>query len=98
MSFYIGVVRIELFMPQSRSLKDKRSVLRSVKDRLMALNAAVAEVDGQDLWQRSTLAVSLVAEEAGRIELIIQDVRRIAERDERAMVSGFDWDVSPAPW
>ena len=98
MSFYVGVVRIELFIPQSRSLKDKRSVLRSVKDRLRALNAGVAEVDGQDLWQRATLAVSVVSGETAFIDRAIQDVRQIAERDDRALVSGFDWDITPAPW
>ena len=98
MAFYVGVVRIELFIPQSRSLKDKRSVLRSVKDRLRAMNAGVAEVEGQELWQRATLAVSVVSGESAWIDRVIQDVRQIAERDDRALVSGFDWDITPAPW
>ena len=98
MSFHVGVIRIELFIPHSRSLKDKRSVLHSVKDRLRALNAAVAEVDGQDLWQRATLAVTVVSNEAGWIDSTVQEIRRIAERDDRALVSGFDWDITPAPW
>ncbi len=98
MAFFIGVVRIELFIPQSRSLKDKRSVVHGVKDRLKALNAAVAEVDGQDLWQRATIAVALVSGETAWLDRVIQDVRRIVERDDRALVSGFDWDVTPAPW
>lgn len=98
MSFFVGVVRIELFIPQSRSLKDKRSVVHGVKDRLKALNASVAEVDGQDLWQRATIAVALVSGETAWLDKVIQDVRRIVERDDRALVSGFDWDVTPAPW
>ena len=98
MAFFIGVVRIELFIPQSRSLKDKRSVIHGVKDRLKALNAAVAEVDGQDLWQRATIAVALVSGETAWLDRVIQDVRRMVERDDRALVSGFDWDVTPAPW
>ena len=98
MAFSVGVVRIELFIPQSRSLKDKRSVVHGVKDRLKALNASVAEVDGQDLWQRATIAVSLVSGETAWLDKVIQDVRRIVERDDRALVSGFDWDVTPAPW
>jgi uncharacterized protein YlxP (DUF503 family) len=97
-SFFVGVVRVELFIPQSRSLKDKRSVLNSVKDRLKAMNAAVAEVDGQDTWQRSTLAVSFVSGDSGWIEKSVHDVRRVAERDDRALVSGFDYDITPDPW
>ena len=84
MGFFVGVVRIELFIPQSRSLKDKRSVVHGVKDRLKALNAAVAEVDGQDLWQRATIAVSLVSGETAWLDKGIQDVRSIVERDHRA--------------
>jgi uncharacterized protein YlxP (DUF503 family) len=97
-SFFVGVVRMEIFIPQSQSLKDKRSVLRGVKDRLKPLSAAVAEVDGQDLWQRATIAVAFVSSDSGWIEKSVQEVRRIAERDDRALVSGFDWDVTPAPW
>ena len=98
MSFFVGVIRVELFIPQSRSLKDKRSVVHGIKDRLKAMNVAVAEVDGQDLWQRTTIAVSMVSGEAAWFDRAVQDVRQVVERDHRAIVSGFDWDVTPAPW
>ena len=45
----------------SQSLKDKRMVLRRIKDRLRALNVAVAEVAHQDLWQRAGLGIVTVA-------------------------------------
>ena len=44
---------VELHIPYSQSLKDKRMVLRRVKDRLQKFNVAVAEVEHQDLWQRA---------------------------------------------
>ena len=44
----------------SQSLKDKRMVLRRLKDRLRALNVAVAEVAHQDLWQRAGLGIVTV--------------------------------------
>jgi len=47
----------EMHLPYSQSLKDKRMVLRRVKDRLQKFNVAVAEVDHQDLWQRATLGI-----------------------------------------
>ncbi|NOT45500.1 MAG: DUF503 domain-containing protein [Acidobacteria bacterium] len=53
----VGLLTVELHIPHARSLKDKRMVLRSVKDRLHALNVAVAEVEYTDLWQRAGLAV-----------------------------------------
>jgi uncharacterized protein YlxP (DUF503 family) len=48
----IGLLSLELYLPLSRSLKDKRMVLRRLKDRLKAANVSVAEVAYQDLWRR----------------------------------------------
>jgi hypothetical protein len=62
---FVGVVRVELHIPASTSLKDKRSVVRSLKDRIRErASAAVAEVDHQDLWQRAALGVAVVASTA----------------------------------
>jgi uncharacterized protein YlxP (DUF503 family) len=54
----IGLVTLEIHIPDARSLKDKRQVLRSLKDRLRGhFNVAFAELDHQDLWQRSVVGV-----------------------------------------
>ena len=59
-----GLKNAELFIPDSQSLKDKRQVLLSLKDRLREkFNLSVAEVDGQDLWQRAVLGLACVANE-----------------------------------
>ncbi len=57
----IALLSIECYLPMSQSLKDKRMVLRRVKDRLRAHNVAVAEVAHQDLWQRAGLGIVTVA-------------------------------------
>ena len=57
----VGVLTIELHVAGSRSLKDKRMVLRRVKDRLKKFNVAVSEVEHQELWQRAGLAVVTVS-------------------------------------
>jgi uncharacterized protein YlxP (DUF503 family) len=57
----VALLSLELFLPGSGSLKEKRMVLRRVKDRLKAFNVAVAEVAHQDLWQRAGLGVVTVA-------------------------------------
>jgi uncharacterized protein YlxP (DUF503 family) len=60
----VGLCTVELFIPESQSLKDKRQVLLSLKDRLREkFNLSVAEVDGQDLWQRAVLGLVCVANE-----------------------------------
>jgi len=54
----IGVLTIELLIPNSQSLKDKRHVIQSMIQKMKnQFNVAVAEVESQDLLQRSTLAV-----------------------------------------
>ncbi len=53
----VGLLSVELHLPGARSLKDKRMVLRGVKDRLKKFNVAVAEVDHHDLWQRAGLGI-----------------------------------------
>ena len=55
------LLSLECYLPMAQSLKDKRMVVRRIKDRLRALNVAVAEVAHQDLWQRAGLGVVTVA-------------------------------------
>jgi uncharacterized protein YlxP (DUF503 family) len=86
----VGIVRIELHIPASRSLKDKRQVVRGLKDRIRErVRAAVAEVDHQDLWQRAALGVAVVAADGGQARELVQAVRGLAEQAVEAQVT--DW-------
>jgi len=63
--FSIQLLTIELVIPHAQSLKDKRRVLRGVKDRLRKrFNVAVAEVAYQDKWQRAVLAITMLVGDA----------------------------------
>ena len=77
----IGLLTFEIHLPQSRSLKDKRQVLRSVKDRLRARhNVAVSELeDGADLWQRASVAVVSVASRRDILENLFETIVRELE-------------------
>lgn len=58
----IGVCTIELHLPDSGSLKAKRHVLKSLKDRIRnSFNVSVAEVDDHDLWQKATIAAAAIS-------------------------------------
>jgi uncharacterized protein YlxP (DUF503 family) len=71
----IGVLTIELRLDDSHSLKDKRHVVKGLKDRLRhKFNVAVAEIDYQDLWQRGLVAVVTVSSDRGNAELLLQSV------------------------
>ena len=61
----IGILRMELVVYEALSLKDKRRVIKSIKDRVRArFNVSVAEVDHLDSRQRATLAIAMVSNEA----------------------------------
>ena len=69
----VGLCTVELFISESQSLKDKRQVLHSLKDRLRGkFNLSVAEVDGQDLWQKAVLGMACVANEGGYVNQVIE--------------------------
>ena len=87
---FVGIVRIELHLPAAASLKDKRSVVRSLKERIRErVHAAVAEVDHQDLWQRAALGVAVVSGEHRQVEEMLQSVRRLVESAHGAEL--LDW-------
>jgi len=69
-------VRLELELPFSSSLKDKRQTLRSLKDRLRRKNVSVIESENQDLWQRATVEIALAAVSRGAAEEKREDLRR----------------------
>ena len=58
---HVAVLSLELHLPYAQSLKEKRMILRRVKDRLRKFNVSVAEVSYQDTWQRVGLAVVSVS-------------------------------------
>ena len=83
----IALLSIELYLPMSQSLKDKRMVLRRLKDRVGALNVAVAEVAHQDLWQRAGLGVVTVATDMQMAEQTLSSVLKEIDRLEPGLVT-----------
>jgi uncharacterized protein YlxP (DUF503 family) len=75
----IGVLTLEIRVENSHSLKDKRHVVKSLKERLrQKFNVSVAEIDCQDLWQRSVVAAVTVASDHAYGERILQAVEQEA--------------------
>lgn len=71
----IGLLTLDLHFPGARSLKDKRQALRSLEARIRnRFNVSVAEVEHQDLWQRSRLAVVSVNTDHVHLESTLQSI------------------------
>jgi len=74
---YVGILSVDLHLPENRSLKGKRKELLSVKAQLQRrFGASVAEVDHHDLWQRSRLTVSCVARSYRGVEELLDGAER----------------------
>ncbi len=75
----IGVITLEIRLDHAHSLKDKRHVLKGLKDRLQKRhNVAVAEIDYQDLWQRGLLAAVTVGSDRISAERTLRSVEKEA--------------------
>ena len=78
----VGALCAELHLPDSQSLKDKRSVLKSLKDRIRGkFNVAVAEVEPNDKWQRACLGIAAVGSERAYVDKLLEEVVRWLEDD-----------------
>ncbi len=86
----VGLLSLELHLPGAQSLKDKRMVLRSVKDRLRKLNVAVAEIGHLEQWQRSGLAIVAVGLEQGVVERSLENAIEEVERKDAGIVIKTD--------
>lgn len=75
----IGVLTMELRLFDAHSLKEKRHVVKSLKDRLRnRFNVAVSEIEFQDLWQRALVAAVTVSSDRQHAEQVLQSVEKEA--------------------
>jgi uncharacterized protein len=77
----VAFLTLEIRIEAAHSLKDKRQVVRSMKDRLRnSFNISVAEIDVTDLWQRATLGVVSISSSRDYLEGLMRNVEREAVR------------------
>ncbi len=74
----VGLLTLEFHIPESNSLKSKRFVVRSLKDRIRnKFNVSIAEVDANDLWQRCVLGAACVGNETKIVNQTLNGVREL---------------------
>ncbi|NYE57627.1 DUF503 domain-containing protein [Carboxydothermus ferrireducens] len=84
----IGVLTLELYIPQSQSLKEKRMVLKSITEKIKhSYNVSIAEVGNQNLWQRSTLALAAVSLKKDDIEKVFAKIENIIEQNGNVLIT-----------
>ncbi len=87
----VGVLTLELHIEGAHSLKEKRHVVKGLKDRLRTrFNVAVSEIDYQDVWQRALIAAVTVSPDRTRAQQVLQSV----EHDAASQLGGMLVDTN----
>ena len=90
----VGVCQVCLHLPEGHSLKAKRQVLSSLKARLgQTFNVSGAEVSDQDLWQRATLGIACVANEARYVNQVLDQVLNVIRSNPRLGLLDFQIEL-----
>jgi uncharacterized protein YlxP (DUF503 family) len=90
----VGSCKIELRIPGSGSLKDKRRIVKSLKDRAQArFNIGIAEVDRLDEWQRATLGIATVSNDARVVDEVLSKVVNWIEVSGEVLVVDYEIDL-----
>lgn len=91
---YVAVAKLSLVIGEAHSLKEKRMVLRRIKDRVRErLHVTINEVGELDVWQRAELGCAVVSAERGKALEVIDDVVRVAMGAGGAQIVGIAKDV-----
>jgi len=90
----VGILKVFLFIPDSKSLKAKRMVLNSLKARLRkGFNVSVAEIDGEDKWQKATLAVVGVGRDRNNLNRALSDAVNYIERSSGVNLLDYEMEM-----
>lgn len=91
---FVGICELELFIPESGSLKSKRFVLSSLKTRLRnKFNVSVSEVGENDKWQRASLGISIVANERKYLDKALQQVLNFVDNFDGVEVTKHQFEI-----
>ncbi|HEY3374249.1 MAG TPA: DUF503 domain-containing protein [Candidatus Aquicultor sp.] len=84
----VGLLEIELFLPNANSLKDKRQVVKSIIGKVDSkFNVSISEVDNHDLWQRATIGIAHVSMTGEQTKHLLDHVDRFIEGLDKAIVN-----------
>lgn len=90
----VGVARWELHLAGCQSLKDKRRIVKSLKDRLtQRFHVSAAEVDHQDVWQRASLAAAVVSGETAQAQAVLASCDRLVASEPAAVIISREIDL-----
>jgi uncharacterized protein len=89
MALHVGLCTLELFIPEANSLKDKRSVLKSMLEGMRnKFNVSASEVEHMDVWRRATVGIACVSNSQAFADQVLNKVLDWVESNPRVDVTG----------
>ncbi len=86
----LGICTANLYFPDSRSLKDKRSIIKGLKLRIRNnFNVSVSEINNHDLWKNTTLGIACVGNEKRYLNDVLNEVIKFIEHQNKLQVINF---------
>jgi len=87
----VGISSFELHLPSSRSLKDKRRIVKSLVDRIhQRFRVSVAETGYHDLHQRAEISLAIVTNGESEMENLMAEIRSLVDREPEAFLTHWD--------
>jgi len=91
---FVAIGQIELYIPESGSLKAKRFFLKSIKTKIRnKFNVSIAEIENNDKWQRSTLGLAAVSNDKKIVDSMLNQIVNFIENDARAEIIDYSIDI-----
>lgn len=88
----VGILTLEILIPTSASLKDKRMVLNKIKDKSKKFNISIAEIEFQDKWQRAGIAIVTVSSTQSLVQEILNKVFSQLDSDYTFEINRYNFD------
>ncbi|MEO5359004.1 MAG: DUF503 domain-containing protein [Nitrospirota bacterium] len=90
----LGVMRISIYIPEAGSLKAKRFVIKSVKDKIKnKFNVSLAE-EASDLWQRVELYAACISTDTQHVNSTLENVKNMIDKDPQVEILDYSLELS----
>lgn len=90
----IGILKIDLYFPYASSLKEKRMVLRSLKDRTRkTFNVSISELDDHDKWQKSRIGIAAIGPDKQTINSLLDKVLNFITEFRDLEISDYEMEI-----
>ena len=90
----LGICTVNLYFPDSHSLKDKRNIIKSIKLRIRNIfNVSVSEINNYDLWKNTTLGIACIGNEKRYLNDVLNEVIKFIEHQNKLQLINFKTTV-----